>query len=66
MMNYHAALIKNEVGLVLLMERSLWHIVERKETLNSVLPFERSKKVYSQTWVLASGDIISGKLHTHR
>lgn len=44
MTNYHAALIKNEVGLVMLMERSLWPILERKETLNSVLPFERSKK----------------------
>lgn len=66
MMNYHAALIKNEAGLVMLMERSLWHIVERKETPKSALPFERGKKVYTQTWVLASGDIISGELHTHR
>lgn len=66
MTNYHAALIKNEVGLVMLMKRSLWHILERKETLSSALPFERSKKVYSRTWVLASGDIISGKLQMHR
>lgn len=67
-MSYHAALTKNEAGLVMLMEQSLQHILEKgkKKTLNSMPPFEKGKKFYLQTSVLVSGDNISGRRHVHR